>query len=88
MRLIIVSFGTKTQAGSNAGKARSTRADGCAVQADIETAALQAGLERRFKDVLGVRLIVRLVERGKTDEYTATSKTSKIKRLLDRRGSA
>jgi len=49
---------------------------------------LQADLERRFKEVLGVRLIVEIVDRGKTDEYTGTSKSSKIRRLLDRRGGA
>jgi phenylacetate-coenzyme A ligase PaaK-like adenylate-forming protein len=55
------------------------------VHASVDRAQLQMDLERRFKEVVGVRLIVEVVERGKTDEYTGTSKTSKIKRLLDRR---
>jgi phenylacetate-CoA ligase len=41
--------------------------------------------QRRFKEVLGVRINVAIVERGATDVHTGTSKTSKIKRLLDRR---
>jgi phenylacetate-coenzyme A ligase PaaK-like adenylate-forming protein len=55
------------------------------VHASVDRAQLQMDLERRFKEVVGVRLIVEVVEWGKTDEYTGTSKTSKIKRLLDRR---
>jgi hypothetical protein len=35
-----------------------------------------------------LRIIVQVVEQGKTDEHTGTSRTSKIKRLLDRRGNA
>ena len=58
------------------------------VHASVDRAQLQMDLERRFKEVVGVRLIVEVVERGKTDEYTGTSRTSKIKRLLDRRVSA
>ena len=58
------------------------------VQAAVDRAQLQADLEQRFKEVLGVRLIVQVVERGKTDEYTGTSRTSKIKRLIDRRALA
>lgn len=46
---------------------------------------VQRDFERRFKEVLGVRLIVQAVERGGTDRYTGTSTTSKIKRLLDKR---
>jgi phenylacetate-CoA ligase len=55
-------------------------------QPATDRAQLQTDLERRFKEVVGVRLIVQVVERGATDEYTGTSRTSKIKRLLDRRG--
>jgi phenylacetate-CoA ligase len=47
--------------------------------------AARGDFERRFKEVLGVRVSVAVVERGATDAYTGTSKTSKIKRLLDRR---
>ena len=57
-------------------------------QPAVDSAQLQADLERRFKEVLGVRIIVHVVEHGKADEYTGTSRTSKIKRLLDRRGNA
>jgi len=57
-------------------------------QPAVDRIQLQADLERRFKEVLGVRLIVEIVDRGKTDEYTGTSKSSKIRRLLDRRGGA
>src|SRR6202165_1392791 len=46
-------------------------------QPAVDRAQLQADLERRFKEVLGVRLIVQIVEPGSTDEYTGTSKTSK-----------
>jgi phenylacetate-CoA ligase len=58
------------------------------MHAAVDCVQLQADLERRFKEVLGVRLIVEVVERGKTDAYTGTSRTSKIQRLLDRRVSA
>lgn len=47
--------------------------------------ALQAGLDARFKEVLGVKLVARVVGPGETDEYTGLSKTSKIRRLIDRR---
>lgn len=46
---------------------------------------VQRDFERRFKEVLGVRVIVKAVERGGTDRHTGTSTTSKIKRLLDKR---
>jgi phenylacetate-coenzyme A ligase PaaK-like adenylate-forming protein len=55
------------------------------MNADVDRAQLRGDLERRFKEVLGVRLIIDVVERGATDEYTGTSRTSKIKRLIDRR---
>ncbi|MBI3374361.1 MAG: phenylacetate--CoA ligase family protein [Betaproteobacteria bacterium] len=48
-------------------------------------AAVQADLERRLKEVIGVRVTVSPVERGALDSYTGTSQTSKIKRLLDKR---
>jgi phenylacetate-CoA ligase len=41
--------------------------------------------ERRFKEVLGVRVNVQTLPKGATDEHTGTSRTSKIKRILDRR---
>lgn len=52
------------------------RADGAAVKVD---------LERRLKEVIGVRVTVVPAGRGDLDQHTGTSKTSKIKRLLDRR---
>jgi phenylacetate-CoA ligase len=53
--------------------------------ATLDRDELQRGFERRFKEVLGVRVIVQAVDRGGTDRYTGTSQSSKIKRLLDRR---
>jgi phenylacetate-CoA ligase len=50
-----------------------------------DRAAMQADLERRMKEVLGVRVGVELHERGALDRYTGTSQTSKVKRILDRR---
>jgi phenylacetate-CoA ligase len=47
--------------------------------------AVDQDLARRFKEVLGVRVNVKPVERGGTDRYTGTSQTSKIRRLVDRR---
>jgi phenylacetate-CoA ligase len=59
-----------------------------AAQPAVDRLRLQSDLEQRFKEVVGVRLIVHIVDRGKTDEFTGTSRTSKIKRLVDRRGNA
>jgi phenylacetate-CoA ligase len=56
-----------------------------AASAAVDRAELQRDLERRFKEVLGVRVEVQVVERGGTDSWTGTSRSSKIKRLLDRR---
>jgi phenylacetate-CoA ligase len=53
--------------------------------AATDRAAMRADLERRLKEVLGVKVAVLLVDRGELDTYTGTSQTSKIKRLLDRR---
>jgi phenylacetate-CoA ligase len=50
-------------------------------------AALEKGLATRFRDSLGVKLVVKAVGKGETDPYTGLSKTSKIKRVLDRRKS-
>jgi phenylacetate-CoA ligase len=41
--------------------------------------------EQRFKEVLGVRVVVEAVDSGGTDRFTGTSTSSKIKRLVDRR---
>jgi phenylacetate-CoA ligase len=53
--------------------------------ATVDRHELQRDFERRFKEVLGLRVIVQAVDRGGTDRYTGTSQSSKIKRLLDRR---
>jgi len=46
---------------------------------------LKTDLERHMKEVLGVRVTVEIHGRGELDAYTGTSKTSKVKRLADRR---
>ena len=46
---------------------------------------MQSSFDRRFKEGLGVKCIVRPVARGGLDSYTGVSQTSKIKRVLDRR---
>ena len=53
--------------------------------ATVDRGRLARELEQRFKEVLGVRVIVEAVERGGTDRHTGTSQSSKIKRLVDRR---
>ncbi|MGE0204727.1 MAG: phenylacetate--CoA ligase family protein [Hyphomicrobiaceae bacterium] len=55
---------------------------------DIDRASLQAALEARFKDALGVKIEARPMARGELDPFTGVSQTSKIKRLLDKRRSA
>jgi phenylacetate-CoA ligase len=52
---------------------------------DGEADAVQSSLDRRFKEGLGVKCIVRPVARGGLDAYTGVAQTSKIKRVLDRR---
>ena len=47
--------------------------------------AVQSSFDRRFKEGLGVKCIVRPVRRGGLDSYTGITQTSKIKRVLDRR---
>ena len=53
--------------------------------AGVDRAAVKQDLERRLKEVLGVRVSVEPNEKGALDRYTGTSRTSKVKRLLDRR---
>ena len=56
------------------------------IRPDITANATVArDFEQRFKEVLGVRVVVEPVDRGATDRYTGTSTSSKIKRLVDRR---
>lgn len=47
--------------------------------------AVKESLDRRFKEGLGVKCIVRPVARGGLASYTGVTQTSKIKRVLDRR---
>jgi phenylacetate-CoA ligase len=51
----------------------------------IDRAQLGADLERRLKEVLGVRVAVEVHDKGALDALTGTSQTSKVKRLQDRR---
>lgn len=46
---------------------------------------LQSHLAIRLKEALGVKVNVRAVGRGELDELTGLSRTSKIKRLIDKR---
>jgi phenylacetate-CoA ligase len=51
----------------------------------VDRAALRDDLERRLKEVLGVKVVVRPMDRGALLPYTGVAETSKIKRLLDKR---
>ncbi|MES3000867.1 MAG: hypothetical protein V4787_09255 [Pseudomonadota bacterium] len=54
--------------------------------ADVGEAGLvRADLERRMREVLSVRVTVTPVARGELDRYTGTTRSSKIKRVLDKR---
>jgi phenylacetate-CoA ligase len=48
-------------------------------------AAVKADLERRLKEVIGLRTVVSPVGVHELDLHTGLSQTSKIKRLLDKR---
>jgi phenylacetate-CoA ligase len=52
---------------------------------ESDWAAVRDDLERRMKEVLGVKVIVTPAAKGELDAFTGTSQTSKIKRVLDRR---
>jgi phenylacetate-CoA ligase len=56
-----------------------------AVDTTVPKPQLSEILARRFKEALGVTLLVRVVDRGELDEMTGLSKTSKIRRLIDNR---
>jgi phenylacetate-CoA ligase len=47
--------------------------------------AFRDDMERRMKEVLGVKVVVVPRGKGELDPHTGTSQTSKIKRVLDRR---
>jgi phenylacetate-CoA ligase len=51
----------------------------------VDRAALRDDLERRLKEVLGVKVVVRPMDRGALLPCTGVAETSKIKRLLDKR---
>jgi phenylacetate-CoA ligase len=51
----------------------------------VHGAALKEDLERRLKEVIGVRVTVSPQQPKALDAHTGTSQTSKIKRLLDKR---
>ena len=54
----------------------------------VDRGPLQADLERRMKEVLSVKVKVTPVGKGELDTFTQTSKSSKVKRLMDRRHTA
>jgi phenylacetate-CoA ligase len=61
------------------------------VEADDQSAdrdGLEKTLALRFREALGVKLLVKVVGKGETDLHTGLSKTSKIKRVVDRRKSS
>jgi phenylacetate-CoA ligase len=57
-----------------------------AARTDTLKPELEEALAVRFKEALGVTLMVKAVDRGALDELTGLSRTSKIRRLIDRRG--
>jgi phenylacetate-CoA ligase len=54
----------------------------------VDRAAFSVDMQRRLKEVLGVKVGVTPVGRGELDAHTGTSQASKVKRLLDRRAKA
>ena len=54
--------------------------------ASADRDAVREHLERRRKEAPGVKVTVVPVGKGELDPFTGTSQTSKIKRVLDRRG--
>jgi phenylacetate-CoA ligase len=57
------------------------------VDSNTDRAAAEKTLATRLREALGVKLVVKAVGPGETDPYTGLSKTSKIKRVLNRRKS-
>jgi phenylacetate-CoA ligase len=55
------------------------------MNASVDAPSLEADLRRRMKEALGVQIEVAAKPRGDLDAYTGLTKTSKIKRLDDRR---
>jgi phenylacetate-CoA ligase len=55
------------------------------IEDTVERSIVRHDLERRLREALGVKIKVQLVERGALDHYTGVTKTSNVKRLLDKR---
>lgn len=51
----------------------------------VNPSEVEADLAARFREALSVKLVVKAVPAGETDAFTGLSKTSKIKRVVDRR---
>lgn len=56
-----------------------------AKQLEKDGPALEAALSRRFKEALGVKLAVEVVQDGTLDQWTGLSSNSKVRRLIDNR---
>jgi phenylacetate-CoA ligase len=52
---------------------------------DLPRSELEESLAARLKEALGVKIVVKAIERGGLDQFTGLTQTSKIKRLIDRR---
>lgn len=55
---------------------------------ETQAASFKHDLEQRLREALSVKIAVKPVAKGETDEFTGLSKTSKIKRVVDRRKKA
>lgn len=55
------------------------------LDATVDRAELESDLKRRLREALNVQIAVAARDRGELDAFTGLSKTSKIKRLDDRR---
>ncbi|MCW5730340.1 MAG: phenylacetate--CoA ligase family protein [Alphaproteobacteria bacterium] len=55
---------------------------------ELEGQGIEQELALRFREALGVKLVVKAVGPGETESYTGLNRTSKIKRVIDRRKSA
>ena len=55
------------------------------VNSSVSKVAFEQALATRLKEALGVKLLVQAVDRGGLDTMTGLSRTSKIRRLIDKR---
>ena len=55
------------------------------LEPNVDRVALRDELERRMKEILSLKVQITPVNKGDLDQYTMTSQSSKVKRLLDRR---